>query len=133
MKVVRQIAPWFLQVLLGALFLLLGSGKFMDPSWVRSFARWGYPAGFHYVVGVVEALAGVALFVPRLTTAAASVLVVVMAGATLTHLAHGETRRLAAPLTYLVLLAVVGWLRRGSAVRLSSTTRTEASAASTIA
>jgi uncharacterized membrane protein YphA (DoxX/SURF4 family) len=118
MSRMRMVAVWTLQILLGGLFVMLGVMKFLDPSWARSFARWGYPEGFHAVIGSLEAAGGAALMIPRLATPAALLLMAIMAGAGLTHLVHGEMRRLTAPVLYLLLIAIVGWLRRKSAVRL---------------
>ena len=120
MRIVRILAVWTLQIVIGGLFVMLGVMKFQDPSWARNFARWGYPDGFYMVVGVIEALGGAALLVPRLTTYAALILMATMAGAGVTHLLHGELRRLPVPLVYLVLIALVGWLRRRSAARIAS-------------
>jgi putative oxidoreductase len=118
MRLIKAIVVWALQVAVGLLFVLVGVLKFVDPIWVRNFARWGYPDGFYMVVGVLEAVLGVALLVPRLTTYAALLLVVIMAGAAVTHLVHGEMQRVSAPIVYLLLIALVGWLRRTSAFRL---------------
>ena len=54
----------------------------------------------------------------RFTTYAAVLLMTVMAGAALTHLVLGELQRLPVPVVYLLLVALVGWLRRKSALRL---------------
>jgi uncharacterized membrane protein YphA (DoxX/SURF4 family) len=118
MRIAKTIATWTLQILLCALFLMVGTGKFLDPGWARRFARWGYPDGFHLIIGVVEALAGLALLVPRFTAYAAVLLMVVMTGAALTHLTFGETRQFTSPLVFLVLLSLVGWLRKDSAATL---------------
>ena len=115
MRIIKTIALWALQILCGGLFVLVGVMKFLDPVWARSFARWGYPDGFYLVIGVLEAVGGIGLLVPRLTTYAALLLMTIMAGAVLTHLMHGEWQRLAAPLVYLVIVALIGWLRRKSA------------------
>ena len=104
-------------LLLGTLFVLLGVMKFQDPSWARNFARWGYPDGFYMIVGILEAAGGIGLLIPRLTSYAAALLVAVMAAAAATHLVHGEMQRLAAPVVYLLLIAMVGWRRRASAWR----------------
>jgi uncharacterized membrane protein YphA (DoxX/SURF4 family) len=119
MRIVKSVALWALQVLLGALFVMIGVMKFRDPSWVRSFARWGYPDGFHLVIGALEALGGLALLVPALASYAALLLASIMAGAALTHLVHGEMQRFPVPLVYLFLIALVGWFRRRSALRRS--------------
>jgi putative oxidoreductase len=118
MRIIKTIVLWAVQVLIGGMFVLVGLMKFQDPSWARSFARWGYPDGFYLVVGVLEAVGGMALLVPRLTTYAALLLVTVMAGAVLTHLLHGELQRLPVALVYLLVVALIGWLRRKSALPL---------------
>jgi putative oxidoreductase len=117
-RIIKTIAVWTLQIVIGVMFVLVGVMKFQDPSWARSFARWGYPDGFYMVVGVVEAIGGMALLVPRLTTHAALLLMTVMTAAVVTHLLHGELQRLPVPLVYLLMIALIGWLRRKSAFRL---------------
>jgi putative oxidoreductase len=121
MRYVKIIALWTLQIFIGLMFVLVGVMKFQDPTWARNFGRWGYPEGFYMVVGVLEAVGGVALLVPRFTTYAALLLMTMMAGATLTHLVYGETHRLLVPVVYLLVTALVGWLRRKSALRLRAT------------
>ena len=117
MRIVKMIAVWTLQFVVGLLFVLVGVMKFQDPIWARNFARWGYPDGFYMVVGVLEALGGAALLVPRLATYAALLLMTMMTGASVTHLVHGELKRLPVPLVYLLVIALVGWMRRTSAFR----------------
>ena len=120
LRLAGTIGLWALQILLGALFVLVGILKFGDPTWARNFARWGYPDGFYMVVGVLEALGGLLLFVPRLASYAAAMLGIIMIGASLTHFVHGEMHRVAPPLIYLALLAIVGVSRRRAAVRPAS-------------
>jgi len=115
-RTLKAIITWTLQVLVGATFLMVGTGKFWQPVWPGRFAHWGYPDGFHLVVGVLEVAGAVCLLVPRSSAYGAALLMVVMTGAALTHLAHGEMRQLSAPLVFLVLLALVAWLRRRSAL-----------------
>lgn len=117
MRVVKIIALWTVQIFIGVMFVLVGVMKFQDPGWSRSFARWGYPDGFYMVIGALEAVGGAAMLVPRLTTYAAWLLMTVMAGAIVTHLVYGELQRLAVPLVFLLVAALVGWLRRRSRLR----------------
>jgi uncharacterized membrane protein YphA (DoxX/SURF4 family) len=112
MRKLAVVLTWGLQILMGVMFVALGTGKFNDPGWARSFARWGYPEGFHFVIGVAEALGGLALLVPRFVPYGAALLMAVMLGAVLTHAVHGETNRLMVPLVYTALVGLVGWLRR---------------------
>jgi uncharacterized membrane protein YphA (DoxX/SURF4 family) len=120
MRTMKIVALWTLQLFIGSMFVLVGVMKFVAPNWVRNFSRWGYPDHFYMVVGVLEAVGGVALFVPRLTTYAAVMLMTMMTGAVVTHLLHGERHRVKVPLVYLAVVALTGWLRRKSAVGLSA-------------
>lgn len=110
---------WVFQVLLALLFAVAGIAKFMDPTWVRNFARWGYPDGFYMVIGVLELVGGLSLLVPRVASYGATMLGVIMIAASLTHAVHGESARVTPPLVYLALLAAVGALRWRSAMRLT--------------
>jgi putative oxidoreductase len=109
---------WILQVFLGAMFVLIGTAKFFEPSWASRFARWGFPPGFHLVIGALEVVGGIALLVPAVASYAALGLIVIMIGASLTHLTHGEMARVGAPVPFMVLLAVLALARRSSARRL---------------
>jgi putative oxidoreductase len=121
MRIVRLVGVvllWLLQILMAAAFVLIGVVKFVDPSWARNFARWGYPDGFYMVIGALEAAGGLALLVPRLTSYSAAMLSVIMIGASLTHWLHGEMARITPPLMYLAILVIVGVCRWRSAIRL---------------
>ena len=105
----RIIAGWALQLLLAFAFVTIGLGKFGDPSWERSFVRWGYPQGSHLVIGVVEMAGGVLLLVPRLATYGAALLATVMIGAMITHATAGQPPW--RPVPHLVLLLLLAWIR----------------------
>src|SRR4029450_8081966 len=129
MRTVRLLAVvvlWLLQILMAVAFVLIGVVKFADPSWARNFARWGYPDGFYMVIGTLEAVGGLTLPVPRLTSYAAAMLGVIMIAASLTHWLHGEMRRVPPPLIYLAVPAIVGAGRWRSAIRFRATPGTPA-------
>lgn len=110
---VRNVAGWLLQILMAVAFVGIGLAKFGDPAWERNFARWGYPAGFHLVIGAVEFLLGVLLIVPKLTSYAALGLAAVMAGAVATHATAGQAWTRPLPhLTLFLILAALRWPRR---------------------
>lgn len=78
-----------LSVLLGMAFLVFGGMKFASPpQLVENFANWGYPSGFHYLVGLAEAGCAVGLFIRPVARFAALGLVVLMIGAFATHALH---------------------------------------------
>lgn len=88
-------------ILIGLFFVLAGFSKLAGPSttdWAVRLSHWGYPAASRYVIGGIEILAGLGLLVPPLRRSAAVTLMVVMAGALLTHLLHGEFVRVLPPL-----------------------------------
>jgi uncharacterized membrane protein YphA (DoxX/SURF4 family) len=90
----RRVLVWIVSALLALEFVLAGVSKLTPASgWSRMFLAWGYPSWFRFVVGTVEALCGLALFIPRARAPAIGTLLAIMAGATATHLVHGEPRR----------------------------------------
>ena len=118
MAKLKTAGTWALQLLVGVVFVLLGIAKFMEPSWAGKFARWGFPPGFHLVVGALEALGGACLLIPSLASYAATGLMAIMVGAVLTHFVHGEMHRVMAPVPHFVLLGILALARRSSARRL---------------
>jgi len=118
LKMLGTAGLWAVQVLAALAFILIGVAKFGDPSWARSFARWGYPPGFYMVIGAAEALGGVCLLLPRITSYAAVLLGLIMIGASTTHFVHHEMARVTPPLMYLALVTIVGLGRWRSAVPL---------------
>jgi hypothetical protein len=60
MPIDKFIVVW-LPIALGIVMIGAGAVNFVAPGSVRdSFARWGYPAGFHRVTGGLELIAGTA-------------------------------------------------------------------------
>jgi putative oxidoreductase len=99
--VLRRVAVWTLAVVIGLFFVLVGFSKLAGASgtdWAVRLSHWGFPAASRYAIGGIEILAGLGLLVPPLRRLAAITLMVVMAGALLTHLLHGEFVRVLPPL-----------------------------------
>jgi len=115
---------WGLSVVLGLVFLAQGTSKFLGETaarWASRFEHWGYPSGFPWAVGVIEIGGAVALCFPRTRRLAAVSLTVVMAGAILTHVMHGEIARVIIPL---ILSGMLLLLLRGP--RTQATEQTDA-------
>lgn len=108
----KSIAAWVVQALLAALFTVQAFVKLRgSPAWISRFRGWGYPDHFYIVVGIAELLGAIALLIPRFARFGALLLIVVMAGATVTHLLHREPQ-IATTLVLLFFLAVVLYQRR---------------------
>ncbi len=120
----RTIALWVLSGLLAALFLMAGGSKLAGVErHVQGFEHWGWPDWMRLVVGAVEVTSAVLLLIPRTAFFGAGTLVVVMAGATYTHLfrADDEGGMAAATLVLLGLAALVAHARRPEALGLGGT------------
>lgn len=118
------IALWLLAGLLAALYLMAGASKLAGAErHVQGFAHWGWPDWLRIVVGAVEVASAVMLLIPRTAFLGAASLVVVMGGATYTHLfrAEGEGGMAAATLVLMGLAALVTYARRPGALRVSRT------------
>ena len=110
-----RIGVWVLSALLAFVFLMAGVPKLAGAEGhIRHFVVWGYPDWFRIVVGSVETVSAALLLIPRLAFWGALGIVVIMAGATYTHLVRVPEEAGRAPFTLglLSLAAVVAWARR---------------------
>ena len=85
MSLVKLIAIG-LPIVLGVVMIGAGGVNFAGPASVReSFARWGYPAGFHRVTGGLEVATGLLLLIPATSRVGAigSAIILLAAVATL--------------------------------------------------
>ena len=109
---IRAVTAWIAQILSAGIVFGAALGKLRGtPGWIERFRNWGYPEDFYLVIGVLELLGVIALLVPRFAGRAAAGLLVIMLGAFLTHLIHGEGLAVVRPLSVIVLLVAVLWLR----------------------
>lgn len=106
---------WIASGLLAALFLRAGIPKLTGgPAWAHLFAAWGYPSWLRLVVGAVEVVSAVLLLIPRAASLGACGLILVMAGATYTHILRAPVEPARAVFTVVLLLvaAAIGYARR---------------------
>ncbi len=108
---VRQVIGWILVVLLAVGYGLAASGKLTGAA-IPMFAKWGYPAWFATLIGVLELAGALGLLIPKATRYAILGLTVIMLGAAYTHLANGEGAQVLRPAIFLAVLWLVWWLRR---------------------
>jgi putative oxidoreductase len=114
------IALWTLQVLLGLMFIV-GSGApklFGEAYAVQIFEDLGTGQWLRVVVGLLEVAGGIGLLVPRLAGLAASCLVALMVGATVSQLFFLSEGFWYTPVILGVLLGVVAWVRRAEIPRV---------------
>jgi uncharacterized membrane protein YphA (DoxX/SURF4 family) len=94
MQVDKLIAVW-LPIVLGIMMIGAGAVNFVGTGSVRdSFARWGYPAGFHRVTGGLEVTAGALLLIPATSRAGAIGSVAILLAAVMTLIRHREWKHL---------------------------------------
>lgn len=116
----KTIALWVLSGLLSALFLMSGGSKLAGVEMhVQNFARWRWPDWMRLAVGAVEVTSAIMLLIPGRAFFGAGNLMLVMAGATYTHVfrASGEGSMAAFTVLLLGLCAVVAWARRPAQLR----------------
>ncbi|MGD9629634.1 MAG: DoxX family protein [Pyrinomonadaceae bacterium] len=108
----KSIISWIIQILIAALFLMMGGQKLMGEAEVTAnFARWGFPSFMQYIIGFFEVLGAVGLLIPRLAGLAATGLILILIGALATHLMHSEFGMAPVPVAVMILLGVVVYLR----------------------
>ncbi|MEO9945735.1 MAG: DoxX family protein [Paraglaciecola sp.] len=101
----KKILLWVPLVLLGLVMILAGGAKLAGlPEVHASFAKMGLPQWFGYFIGLAELLAGIAMFVRKWTTLAATGVIPVMIGAVYYHIAYEEPS--AIPALIFIALAV---------------------------
>ena len=86
----KLIAVW-LPIALGVVMIGAGMVNFVGPQSVRdSFARWGYPTGFHRVTGGLEVAAGLLLLIPATSRAGAIGSAAILLAAVMTLIRHRD-------------------------------------------
>jgi hypothetical protein len=119
-----NVVLWIVAGLLAVAFLASGAMKLVKPKEdlvaSRMPALEDLGAGEIKVIGALEVLGAVGLILPAalgiapiLVPLAASGLVLVMIGATITHLRRQEVQALAVPLVLLAMAVLVAWGRFG--------------------
>ncbi|MEM7280217.1 MAG: DoxX family protein [Pseudomonadota bacterium] len=104
------LAVRIISVLLAIAFLLVGGSKLASvPELVASFEAFGLPTGSHYIVGALEVLGAIGLFVRPFAKYAAILLVVISIGAFGMHVIYPPIQQGVPALVLLVLSAFVAY------------------------
>ncbi|MDE0898712.1 MAG: DoxX family protein [Longimicrobiales bacterium] len=110
---VGNVLVWLLTIGAGGVMLWSGSAKFLQSDmWMATFAGWGYPAVFAYVVGALEMLGAAAAFIPKFATYGAVLVVLIMCGAVFTMVTHGGDPSLAG--LNLLCFSIIAYARLGA-------------------
>ncbi|PKL76932.1 MAG: hypothetical protein CVV27_07755 [Candidatus Melainabacteria bacterium HGW-Melainabacteria-1] len=97
--------------LLALMFVVSGLFKFFAPALLPlSFASFGYPVWFAYVVALAEIGGGILLLGQRSCFYGASLLGLILFGAFLTHLIHGQNQLAVVPLALMCQLLMLAHL-----------------------
>ena len=100
---------WIGRALLALVFVNAGLAKlFGDPVMVAMFDQIGAGQWLRYLVGGLEVAGAIGVLVPRLSALAATGLVLLMVGATVTNLTVLDAAPWS-PLVLVVLAALVAW------------------------
>lgn len=87
----RNIFAWIITILLAAAFGMAGAYKLMgSEEMIQNFERWGLPTFTMYIVGILELLCVIGLFIPKTRMLAAYGIIVLMTGAAAIHLMNNE-------------------------------------------
>jgi putative oxidoreductase len=82
----------FIKVLISVIFAVEGLTKIFAVTFqVNLFNHWGYPLWFMFVIGSLELLGAIGLWIPQLSWLANIGLIGLMIGALYTHLSRGDT------------------------------------------
>jgi|SRR5271166_980294 len=114
MQIGKLIAVW-LPIALGIVMMGAGAVNFVGPGSVRdSFARWGYPAGFHRLTGGLEVTAGLLLLIPAASRAGAIGSAAILLAAVMTLIRHRDWTHLpgAVGLTAVAVVVTIRGLTR---------------------
>lgn len=104
----RRPVPVTLRILLSLGFLAAALTKFLPHSgWQERFTAWGYPAWFVPVVGALEVLGVLGLWVPRVSWQAMVLLAVVLLEASYANLSHPPIAQAVRPALFLTLLTAL--------------------------
>ncbi|HEX6447202.1 MAG TPA: DoxX family protein [Streptosporangiales bacterium] len=123
---VVNVVLWVAQIGLAAFFVFASAPKLLgDPTAVAMFHVIGFGEWFRYLTGACELAGAIGLLIPRLSGVAATGLVGLMIGASLTNLFLLPGMASTAAVTVLlgVVFAVIAWARRDRTVALAATAR----------
>ena len=113
-------ATWLIIILMALPIAAAGVGKLMGVEMMhQSFQLMGLPDWFGYFIGLCELAGAIGLLVPRLSSAAASGLLLIMLGAVGFHIAYTPIADGVPALVLAVLAVIVVLARKPQSIWLS--------------
>ena len=108
----KVIATWILSGLIALMMIWAGGMKLSGAEeQVKGFATMGYPVWFMYAIGLIEVVGGILLLIPKTAVFGVLLLGATMVGAVVSLLKMGDVAHAPIPFVFLLLIALVGWLR----------------------
>ncbi len=108
-----KVIDWIVRSLVALAFLMASLGKLTShPGVLEMFKNFGFPDGFHLLIGVLELAGAVLLLIPGTRRIAIALLAIIVSGAAVTHLMHDPITELIRPLVFAVFLAAAWFLPR---------------------
>lgn len=107
----KNITLWVIQTLVAMFYAMQGVKLTGGAEVVANFRRWGFPDKFYLLIGALELLGAIGLLIPRAAAYSASGLIVLMLGAAVTHITHGEVMMLPMPIVPMLVLAAIVYTR----------------------
>jgi putative oxidoreductase len=109
----RLFSIWTLRIILGVLFLMIGTAKLTATMQTREFfAALGWGQWFRYFTGFLDVAGSLLLFVPRWTVWGALMLTCSVGAASFICLFVLRQYDAAAPLLFTALALTLAWLTR---------------------
>lgn len=111
MKKRNLIISWVLRFLVTLGFLAASLGKISNNKEViKMFENWGFPDGFHFIIGIMELLLAILLLIPKTLKIAIIGLSLIMLGATITHFINDPVSQLIRPIIFLIFIGAIYYI-----------------------
>lgn len=108
----KVIATWILSGLIALAMIMAGGSKLSGAEeQVKGFAAMGYPVWFLYATGIIEVVGGILLLIPKTAVFGVLLLGATMVGAVVSLLKMGDVAHAPIPFVFLLVIALIGWLR----------------------
>lgn len=117
MTKVKSIGIWILILVLAVPMAAAGAAKLASVEALhQSFALLGLPSWFGYFIGLCELLGAIGLLIPRLSSLAASGILIIMIGAMYFHINHPPLEQIVPAIVFAVLAISIAVIRKKDSI-----------------